>query len=264
MSQQEPWPLTPSDAMTPVGNPFPNMPTDVSTTFVKPLHDTPSPPTSPYAPSVGTPTPIPPPPPYWYPYATSQAKSKRGYLIAIAVLALMVVGLGSLEVVQLAGGKLLTTSSSGSPGLNQASQSALTPAQNMTAALKTTPARTLTPGTIKENLLLTCGVCNDPVLTTINTITLDTTNLRMIWIVKLNNHSGAQQVDDFSVFSLQDPSGNTYEGTGSLNTGFILGAGQIELETVIFSFLPRSGVPYTLITRLGVSGITYNPVQITF
>ncbi len=264
MSQQERWPPIPSDAMTPAGNPLPNLPTDVSSTFVKPLQNAPSPPTSPHTPSAGTPIPIPPPPPYWYPYASPQTKRKRGYLIAIAVLALMVVGLGSLEVVQLIGGKLLTTASSGSTGLNQASQSALTPAQNMTAALKTTPARTPTPGTIKENVLLTCGVCNDPVLTTINTITLDTTNLRMIWVVKLNNHSGAQQIDYFADFSLQDPSGNTYEGTGKLNTPFFLDAGQIVLETEIFSFLPRPGVSYTLIARLGSSGLSYDPVQFTF
>jgi hypothetical protein len=178
MSQQERWPSTPFDAMTPAGNPFPNLPTDVSSTFVKSLQDAPSPPLSPHTPSAGTPTPIPPPPPYWYPYATSQAKSKRGYLIAIAVLALMVVGLGSLEVVQLAGGKLLTTSPYGSTGSNQSSQSAIIPTQNVTALLKITPIQTLTPGTIKENDTLTCGGCNDPVLTTINTVTIDTTNLR--------------------------------------------------------------------------------------
>ena len=264
MSQQERWPLTPSDAMTPAGNPLPNMPTDVSSTFVKPLQDAPSPPLSPHIPSAGTPIPIAPPPPYWYPYASSPTKSKKGYLIAIAVLALMVVGLGSLEVLQLVGGKLLTPSSSGSPGSNQSSQSAITPAQNVTAALKTTPARTLTPGTIKENETLTCGGCNDPVLTTINTITIDTTTLRTVWVVKLNNHSGAQQIDYFSDFSLQDPSGNTYKGTGDLDTPLFLSAGQIALETEIFSFLPRPGVPYTLIARLDSSGVTYDPLQFTF
>ena len=55
-----------------------------------------------------------------------------------------------------------------------------------------------------------------------------------------------------------------YEGTGDLNTVFILSAGQIVPETEIFSFLPHPGVSYTLIARLGGSGITYNPVQFTF
>jgi hypothetical protein len=150
----------------------------------------------------------------------------------------MVVGLGSMEVYQLAEGKLLTISPYGS---TRANQSAPTPPQHANAPLKTTPVRTLTPGTMKENVLLTCGVCDDPVLTTINSITIDTTNLRMIWSVKLYDHSGAQQIDNFNDFSLQDPSGNTYEGTGDLNAPFSLSAGQIELETEIFSFLPRPG-----------------------
>ena len=48
------------------------------------------------------------------------------------------------------------------------------------------------------------------------------------------------------------------------NTVFILSAGQIVLETEIFSFLPRPGVSYTLIARLGGSGITFDPIQFTF
>jgi hypothetical protein len=111
---------------------------------------------------------------------------------------------------------------------------------------------------------LGCGICNDPILITINTITIDTTNLRLVWIVKLNNESGTDQVDTFNDFNLQDPNGNIYEGTGKLNIVFILSAGQIMLETEIFSFLPRPGVTYTLIARLGGSGITFDPVQFTF
>jgi len=173
----------------------------------------------------------------------------------------MVIGLGSLEIVQLTGNMLRTNSPYGFQGSNQ---SATTSAQHATAHFKATPVRTFTPGTIKENITLGCGVCDDPVLTTINTITIDTTNLRLVWSVKLFNHSGARQIDYFHDFSLQDVSGNTYVGTGDLNTPFSLSAGQIELETEIFSFLPRPGVSYTLIARLGGSGITFDPVQFTF
>ena len=109
-----------------------------------------------------------------------------------------------------------------------------------------------------------CGVCNNPVHTTINSITIDSTNLRLIWTITLQNQSGAQQTDYFSEFSLQDPLGNMYEGTGSLNTDFFLSAGQKALQTEIFSFLPRPGVSYTLVARFGVSGITYDPLQFTF
>lgn len=232
---------------------------DASSTFVKPQHDGVSQSSSVYTHSTGTA--IPPPPPYVYPQSVFHPKRNRGYLIAITILVLMVLGLGSLEVYQFAEGKLLTTFPYGSAGSNQP---ATTAAQLATAHLKATPVRTLTPGTIKENITLGCGVCDDPVLTTINTITIDTTNLRLIWSVKLFNHTGTRQIDYFDDFSLQDPSGNTYEGTGDLNTPVSLSAGQIELETEIFSFLPRPGLSYTLNTRLGSSGITYDPVQFTF
>jgi len=117
---------------------------------------------------------------------------------------------------------------------------------------------------IKENRMLTCSGCDDPVHTTINSITVDTTHLRTVWSVTLHNESGAQQTDYFAEFSLQDPLGNTYEGTGSLNTDFFLPAGQKVFQTEIFSFLPRPDVSYTLVARFGISGLTYDPLQFTF
>jgi hypothetical protein len=122
----------------------------------------------------------------------------------------------------------------------------------------------VTPGTIKENILLTCGSCDDPVLVTITSITIDTTNLRTIWNVTLRNRSGAQQNDYFAAFTLADSFGNTYQGTGELQTDFFLDAGQTAVKTEIFSFLPRQDVSYTLLARFGISGITYDPLQVTF
>jgi hypothetical protein len=259
MSQQQRWQTHLSDLSMPGSDLYPNMPADDSSTFIKPLHDGLTQSFSPYTRSAETA--IPPPPPYLYPQFPHQPRRNRGYIIAIAFLTLLVVGLGSLEVFQLAGNTLLTQESNGFLGSNQAS---MTSTQHANAPHKATPVRTLTPGTIKENITLACGACNDPILTTINTITIDSTNLRLVWIVKLNNESGAQQVDNFNDFNLQDPNGNIYEGTGELNNVVILSAGQIELETEIFSFLPRPGVSYTLIARLGGSGITFDPVQFTF
>jgi hypothetical protein len=203
MSYQEQRYANPSPSSKTGDNPYPNMPMDDSSTFVKPLHDGSSKSHSVYTHSSDSV--IPQPPPYLHSQLPSQPRRNRGYLFAIVVLALILMGLGSLEVVQLAGGKLLTNVPYWSTGSNQP---ATTSAQYATASLNATPVRTLTPGTIKENVLLTCGVCDDPVLTTINTVTIDTTNLRMIWVVKLNNHSGSEQVDNFAAFSLQDPSGN--------------------------------------------------------
>ena len=113
-------------------------------------------------------------------------------------------------------------------------------------------------------MLLTCSGCDDPVLTTITSITVDTTHIRTVWTMKLENVSGAQQIDYFAEFNLQDPFGNTYVGTGNLNTNYSLDAGQTAMETEIFSFLPRPGESYTLVARLGISGITFDPLQVTF
>ena len=235
------------------------MRTDVSSTFVKPLHIGSSQYTSPYPYAEGTA--IPPPPPDLYPPLPSHPKRNRVHVIAITLLTVLVVGLVCLEGVQLTTHTLFPTFPYGAAGSNQAG---IAPDQHATAPLKTTPMRILTPGTIKENRMLTCGVCNDPVHTTINAITIDTTNLRTVWTVTLNNQSGAQQTDYFAQFSLQDPLGNTYDGTGELNADFFLSAGHMASKTEIFSFLPRPGVSYTLVARFGVSGITYDPLQFTY
>ena len=76
--------------------------------------------------------------------------------------------------------------------------------------------------------------------------------------------SGAQQIDYFAEFGLQDPFGIRYEGTGELQTDYFLDAGQTAMKTEIFSFLPSPGVSYTLVARLGISGIPYDPLQVTF
>ncbi|SRR6266702_510581 len=259
MSQQDQWQAHPSNASMLGRNHYPSMGADDSSTFVKPLHKGSSQSFSPYPSS--TETAIPPPPPDLYPPLPSQPKTSRGYLIALAVLTLLVVLVGSLEVVQLAVPTLLTTYPSGSTESNQAG---ISPAQHTTSPFKPAPVQTLTAGTIKEKITLTCGVCDDPVHTTINSITIDTTNLRLIWTLTLQNQSGAQQTDYFVQFSLQDPLGNTYEGTGELNADFFLSDGQMTSKTEIFSFLPRPDVSYTLVARFGISGLTYDPLQFTF
>ena len=250
MVEQQRWQAHPSDT---------TMRTDISSTFVKPLHAGSSQDTSPYPYAAGTA--VPPPPPDLYPPLPPQPKRNRGYFIALTVLTLLVVVLGSLEVVQLAAHTLLPTYPSESTGSNQAR---ISPAQHTTSPFKPASLQTMTAGTIKENRMLTCGVCNDPVHTTINSITIDTTNLRTVWTVTLNNQSGAEQIDYFNEFSLQDPLGNSYEGTGNLNSDFFLSAGQRASKTEIFSFLPRPGVSYILVARFGISGTTYDPLQFTF
>jgi hypothetical protein len=257
MSPQERLSTHPSDSRRTGGYPCPSISSDASSTFVKPLHAEASQSSSPYPYAEGTA--IPPPPPYLSPSLPSQPKRNR--VPVITILAVLVVLLGSREIVQLAAPSLLKTSPSGSTGSKQA---AISPKQQTTSPFKPTPLQTLTAGTIKENRTLTCGICNDPVHTTINAITIDTTNLRLIWTLTLQNQSGAQQTDYFAQFSLQDSLCHTYEGTGELNVDFFLSAGQSVSKTEIFSFLPRPGISYTLIARFGISGLTYDPLPLTF
>jgi hypothetical protein len=259
MSQQDLWHAHLSSASMPVRQHYPNMGADDSSTIVNPFHERSSQWISPYG--FSPETAIPPPPPGIDAPCASQSKRNRGYRIALTVLVVLVVVLGSLEVMQVTTRTPLTRYSSETTGSNQAVASS---AQRTRARQHASPTRTVTPGTIKENATLTCGTCNHPVLTTLTSITIDTTDRRLIMTVTLQNLSGAQQIDYFAEFNLQDPIGNTYEGTGELNADFFLGVGQSAFRSEIFSFLPRPGVSYTLIAHLGIAGITYDPLQLTF
>ncbi len=254
MSHQDQWQAYPSFTHLSGKQDSSKRAEDDSSTFVKPLHEGSSQSFSPYG--FSTETAIPPPPPGIDPACASHAKRNRGYRIALVALSVLVVTLGSLELLQVA----TQTPGVPYPSMPKGShQAGMIPTQQATAHV-----RIITPGTIKENMLLTCSGCDDPVLTTINSITIDTIHLRTVWTMKLENESGAQQIDYYAEFNLQDPFGNTYEGTGNLNSDFFLDAGQTAVKTEIFSFLPRPGVPYTLVSRLGISGITFDPLQVTF
>ena len=259
MTQQDEWQVHPINASRQGKQHAPNMVADDSPTFVKPAYEGSPQSFSPY--TYAPETAIPPPPPGIDLPPVISSKSLSGYRIALAVLLVLVVALGSLEVIQLAAHLSLFSYSSGPASWNQVG---ITSAHSATSPQQPSPDARVTPATIKENVLLTCGACNDPVLTTLRSITIDTTNRRVISTVTLQNVSGAQQIDYFAEFSLQDPLGNTYEGTGALNSDYFLDAGQTAMKTEIFSFLPRPGVPYVLSARLALSGIVYDPLQLKF
>jgi hypothetical protein len=225
-----------------------------SSTFVSPLPVGSSQSFSPYG--FSTETDMPPPPPGIDAPFVPQSNRNTGYLIALVVLSMLVVVLGSLELLQVATHTPLAKDPLVSARSNQAG---IIQTQHAAAHV-----RTLTAGTIKERVMLTCSGCNNPVLTTITSITVDTINLRTVWTMKLENVSGAQQIDYFAEFSLHDPYGNTFEGTGNLNMDYFLAAGQTATKTEIFSFLPNPNTTYTLFTRLGISGTIYDPFQVTF
>ena len=112
MLKQDHWQTHPSYAKMPGRNHSPNMGSDDSSTFVNPLHEGSSQSFCPYAYSPETA--IPPPPQGIDSPFVSKPKRNTGYQVALAVLTLLVVMLGSLEVVQLAAHTPLTTYPSGS------------------------------------------------------------------------------------------------------------------------------------------------------
>jgi hypothetical protein len=246
MAQQDEWQSHPINVSRQGRQHAPNMEADNSSTYVKPALEGSMQSFSPY--TYAPETAIPPPPPGIDLPLVIPSKSISGYRIALAVLIVLVVALGSLEVIQVTRHAFEMTGS----------------AQHRIARQQPVPMRTVTPGTIKVHAMLTCGMCDEPVLTTLTSITVDTTDHRLIFGVTLQNVSGAQEIDYFAEFSLQDPFGNRYDGTGNLNSDFFLDAGQTAMKTEIFSFLPNPNTTYTLTTRLGISGITYDPLQVTF
>ncbi len=246
MAQQDEWQTHPINASRQGRQHAPNMEADNSSTYVKPAHERSAQSFYPY--TFAPETAIPPPPPGIDLPLVSSSKRFSGYRIALSVLIVLFVALGSLEVMQVTRHAFEMTGS----------------AQRTIARQQPVSVRTVTPGTIKVHATLTCGTCNEPVLTTLTSITVDTTDHRLIFGVTLQNVSGAQQIDYFAQFSLQSPFGVTYQGTGQLNNDFFLNTGQREMKTEIFSFLPLPGITYTLIARFGISGIAFDPLQVTF
>ena len=145
MAQQDHWQAHPSNERMPGRSHYPSMGADDSSTFVNPLHEGSSQSFSPY--TFAPETAIPPPPPGMDSLRLSQPKTSRGYQIALAVLTLLVVVLGSLEVVQLAAHTLLTTYPSGSTGSNQAG---ISPAQHTTSPFYRYPNRLSLPAQSKR------------------------------------------------------------------------------------------------------------------
>lgn len=149
MSYQEQRYDPPSHSSKTGDYPYQNISMYDSSTFVKPLQDGSLHSTSVYTNSTGTA--IPPPPLYLYQQLPHQPKRKRGYIIAIALLTLLVEGLGTLEVFQVAGWNLLAHDPHRSLGSNQSSR---TSARHTSTSQRATPVHTLTPGTIKVNITL--------------------------------------------------------------------------------------------------------------
>lgn len=148
-----------------------------------------------------------------------------------------------------------------------------TPGATTTPGPGSTPGATATPGVITKNLVLVCTMdttnCNDPMLVTIKTITIDTTLARMVWDITVENKTGVGGGVSFDDFTLTEPiSGQKYPGA-LVSGGLSLSAGQTLHDSVTFSFVPLVGKSYTLTVAIhGGAGpnfsVTFDPVIFTF
>jgi hypothetical protein len=99
MSQQDQWQTYPSYAKIPGNEYCSQMGADDSSTFVNPFHEGSSRSFSSYA--FSPETAVPPPPPDLYSPLESQPKRNKGYPVALVVLTVLIVALGSLGVMQV-------------------------------------------------------------------------------------------------------------------------------------------------------------------
>jgi hypothetical protein len=155
MTQQDEWQAHPINASRQGRQHAPNMEADNSSTYVKPAYEGSPQSFSPY--TYAPETAIPPPPPGIDLPLVIPSKSFSGYRIALAVLIVLVVALGSLELLQVATHTLGVQDPSLSAGSNQAGI--------IPTLYPATHVKKLTAGTIKENVMLTCSGCDNPVLT---------------------------------------------------------------------------------------------------
>jgi hypothetical protein len=133
------------------------------------------------------------------------------------------------------------------------------------------PTATVPSGMITENILLSCGGCNDPIQLTITTVQVDDANGRMVWTTSLKNITGNQINYSFNEYDLL-ANGTQTKIPATYSPGY---GGSLNDDTPFnmeetFAFVPLQNVTYTLTVIMSFNNstesdqITFNPVPITF
>lgn len=201
-----------------------------------------------------------------YPLRQPQKKNITGCLIAvIAVLVLALVGVSALALINIG----LNLNASGSETVTTGGNGATTQATKATGSK--VPVK---DGTFTKNIKLGCGGCNDPLVVTITTITVESATGRMVWNVTLYNNSAAAYDSTgyyFENFSIQSASDMAkVQASGDLlmlGSGDSIPAGQQVATKFIFSFVPYRNEPYTLYAKLFAyppGEVTFTPTNVTF
>jgi len=214
------------------------------------------------------------PPPYGQPYPLiqPQKKSKAGvYIAVIVVLVLALCGVSSLAVMNLSSKSVSTSETISTSGSDNSNNNG-TPTQTTSTTKNGTPAK---DGYFPQNVRLSCGGCDDPILVTITGYTVDSGKGRTAWDVSLYNNTTETYsasyfyFEDFSLQGATDTNG--VGASGDLMSSFghttDIPAEQSINDKLIFSFIPVKGERYTLNAKLyayPTNGVNFNPVAFTF
>jgi hypothetical protein len=155
------------------------------------------------------------------------------------------------------------------PSTSLSSSSSSTPGPTPTSlSSSSTPSPTPTPKmlTVNRQLVCTSGDCSFYLIhITVISFSIDTTLKQTSMRFSLDSHENC--ADAFvSALKFQDSTGNTYTRSEQTNNNFSLAKGQSLTLTAIYSFVPSSGLTYTLSTKFfcGMPEIDYGDTQFTF
>jgi hypothetical protein len=154
---------------------------------------------------------------------------------------------------------VLSLGSAGTPAAAETPRKASAPLPTATPSLDTYPL--LGDGTYNENVRLSCGDCDAPLLVTITQIQVDTAHDNMHWTFTFYNHSGLTCANiSFNPLQITDQNGVTFTLTGpaTMDNSVSIDPGQSASLDGIFSFIAHSGAPYMVSATLatGYCGVT--------
>jgi hypothetical protein len=151
---------------------------------------------------------------------------------------------------------VLSLGSAGTAAATATPRKASAPLPTATPSLDTFPL--LSDGVYNENVRLSCGDCDAPLLVTITQVTVNTAAENMHWTFTFYNHSGKTCSNiSFNPLQVTDQNGVTFTLTGDATTDNSVSIGPAQSASLdgIFSFVAHSGAPYTLSAALATGYI---------
>ena len=146
---------------------------------------------------------------------------------------------------------VLGVGSAGTATATGTPRKASAPLPTATPSLDTFPL--LSDGVYNENVRLSCGDCDAPLLVTITQITVNTATDNMHWTFTFYNHTGNTCSHIFfGPLQVTDQNGVTFTLSGDATTDNSVSIGPAQTTSLdgIFSFVAHSGAPYTLSATL--------------